>query len=150
MDTTETYTDPEAPEATDLAIEDEAIENATPETEAPEAVETPEAEDAETKTRNAPTYKLSKVADLPEEAPGGRGRSSLYFDLLGQITSDPGEWYEVAHFKTPNGAQDVRKALENGDRQVPDGEWEYASRKQVNPDNPAGPKHSKLFARFLG
>lgn len=139
------------PDADDLPEGDDLPEANDPEGEATIPADEPGSEkDLKASTRNAPTYNLTKVTGLPEEAPGGRGRSSLYFDLLGQITEDPGEWYEVANFKTPNGAQDVRKALEGGERTIPDGEWEFASRKVVNPQNPAGPKHSKLFARFLG
>lgn len=162
---TDTITNDQAPEApasveTPEANVPEAV--VTPEPEAPEQeAPTPEAQPAtpnpspaatkQTRPRNAPTYNLVKVTgDLPEEAPSGRGRSSLYFDILSQITQDPGEWYEVAHFQTPNGAQDVRKALTAKDRTVPPGDWEYASRKITNPENPAGSKHSKLFARFLG
>lgn len=107
------------------------------------------AEGASKRAGSMPSYKLEKVGnELPEQEAGGRSR--LYFDLLTKVTEDPGEWYQVAHFKTPTGATTALKAIQNKDREVPKGEWEFETRKVANPENPAGPRHSKLFARFMG
>lgn len=136
----------------------------------------PQDEASRAKARaNQPVYGLSKVGGgLPEEEPsggGGKGRSELYMNLLLPLTQDPGEWYEVAYFKTPQGAGQALKAIqegtkvkdENGNetivrRQIPAGDWEMETRKFTVKDENGAPvlengkavKHSKLFARYMG
>lgn len=105
---------------------------------------------SEKKTRNMPTYMADKVSELPEDAGGGKGRANLYFDILTKVSEDPLEWYVIAEFKTPTGATGAAKSLREGERKLPNGEWEFEPRKCLNPTNPAAPKWSKLYARFLG
>ncbi len=102
------------------------------------------------KTEQMPEYNLAKVegGDLPDNAPSGR--ANLYLGLFQKIMTDPGEWYEVAYFKTPTGAKNAAKAIQAGDRPIPEGNWEIETRKISNPEDVAGSKHSKLFARYLG
>lgn len=102
-----------------------------------------------------PTYNVEVVDELPPNAPrghggGGGGRSDLYLRILTPVMENPGRWCEVAHFKTPTGARAAAKALENGKRAVPEGEWEFETRRLVNENDPTGPKHSKLYARYMG
>lgn len=100
------------------------------------------------RTRNMPNYGVSVVDELPDNEKGGR--SKLYYELLSDVAENPGSWCEVAHFQTPTGARSALKALEKGDRVVPDGEWEFEIRKVRNPNDAMGPKHSKLYARLVG
>lgn len=115
--------------------------------------EVTEAEATEAESNGAPradrpSYGIAKVGgELPEQPKVQRGRSNVYFDLLVQVTSDPGEWYEIATFKTQGGARLAVKALKEGERQIPDGDWEFDSRRVQGPE---GEKWSKLYARFLG
>lgn len=130
---------------------------------------------------NQPVYGLQKAeGGLPpqeaEDTGGSRGRSDLYLNLLAPLTQDMGEWYEIAYFKTPNGAQQALKAIQEGvkvkvtqpdgtetteiqRRAIPAGDWEMETRRFVVKDENGGivtdekgkpVKHSKLFARFMG
>lgn len=136
----------------------------------------PQTDEARAKARaNQPTYGLQKLGGgLPEQEDTGsssRGRSDLYLNLLLPLTQDPGEWYEVAYFKTANGAAQALKAIqegtkvkdENGNekvirRAIPAGDWEMETRRfqATNPDgspvieNGKAVRHSKLFARYMG
>lgn len=93
-----------------------------------------------------PVYDLRKVDGLPEDAKA-QGRSHLYHDLLVNLTADPGEWYEVAKFTTTTGATTAKKAIESGERLIPAGDWEFASRKvQIS----ATKRGSALYARYMG
>jgi hypothetical protein len=114
------------------------------------ATQTAEAPATEPKAKSKmPTYNVQKVqGGLPDNAKSGR--ADLYFNLLQQVTADPGEWYEIAHFTTSSGATNALKAIKNKERKVPDGDWEFETRRVDNPDIPGGQKHSKLFARFMG
>lgn len=116
-----------------------------------------------------PTYGIEKLGgDLPANAPrkggggGGGGRSNLYLKLLAPLVEDPAEWYKVATFKTTTGATNALKELKNGSRKVPEGEWEFQSRRIPDPTDPVnteaeaagevpkGRRISVLFARFMG
>lgn len=95
-----------------------------------------------------PVYGLDKVDSLPDDAPGGR--TNMYIGLLAPLTKlEPGDWYQVAYFKTPTGARNAEKAIAKRERPIPSGEWEFQSRKVSNPEG-VGQKHSALFARYLG
>lgn len=100
------------------------------------------------RTRNLPTYGLSKVDSLPDDIPSSR--ADLYFNLLTDVQADPGEWYCVATFHTPTGAATVAKELKEGKRNIPKGEWEFQARKVPNEENRLGQKWSKLYARYMG
>lgn len=120
-------------------------------TDTPAAPSSPSAGRGKSRKGNMPIYHLAKVdgGSLPDNPRAGR--SKLYFDLLEAVASDPGEWYEIAYFKTPNGAKQALKALSSGDREIPEGEWEFEVRRVANPDGqPRSPKNSKLFARLVG
>ena len=146
----------------------------TPQASPVAAMQSPE---AKAKARaNQPDYGLQKVTTLPDEEPsargGGRGRSDLYLHLLQPLTQDPGEWYEVALFKTSNGAHQALKAIQEGvkvkdsqgnvtieRRSIPAGDWEMETRRFTVKDEQGNPvldekgkpvRHSKLFARFMG
>lgn len=108
--------------------------------------------DAEVATpkRAMPTYPMEKVDALPEDAANATGgRSNLFLGLLEKVATDPGEWYCIASYKTASGAPNALKEIRTGNREVPQGEFEFETRKVANPEG-RGPKHSKLFARFLG
>jgi hypothetical protein len=111
-----------------------------------EADETVEVTEAEAKTRHMPTYDVEVVDELPEETPGGRKR--LYFDLLSKAAEHAGSWVKIAHFQTPTGARNAQRDIENGTRQIPDGDWSFKAIKVPNPDSPAAPRHSQLYARL--
>lgn len=101
-----------------------------------------------------PVYKVQR-AELPaEDEPAvNHGRKLMYHGLLNTIVEDEeswGEWFEVATFKTVSGAREAEKAIEKGDRIIPEGEWEFATRKVKNGDNPDGKRWSKLFAQYMG
>lgn len=99
-------------------------------------------------TRAMPTYELEKVEVLPEQVEASR--SSFYLRILEHVAKDAGEWYRIARFQTAAGARNAANALGKGERNIPEGEWEFEARRVSNPDDPIGPKHSELYARFLG
>lgn len=95
-----------------------------------------------------PEYGLTKLdGELPPNAP--QGRTNMYIGLLLPLTKqEPGDWYQVAQFKTPTGARNAEKAIVKQERPIPTGEWEFQSRKIAAPDGVG--KHSVLYARYLG
>lgn len=99
-----------------------------------------------------PEYAVAAVDAFPEEAPSLRGKQDTYVTLLQPIVDagKPDQWYEIASFKTPTGAHGACDALEAGERKLPSakGSWEFKAIKVVDPENPDGKRHSKLFARF--
>lgn len=133
-------------------------------TEAPEKVEandqgeTPsEADPTKIAKRAMPTYGLTEgMDDLPDQAPRAT-RDQMYVNLLSPIVEDEnkwGKWFGVATFKTPTGANEARKAIEKGEREIPKGQWEIAARR-IEPELAEGEttKHkrwSRLFVRFMG
>lgn len=100
------------------------------------------------RTRNMPTYDLEVMDELPEESVGGRRR--LYFDLLTKAAESPEKWVRIAHFQTPTGANNALREIKAQKREIPEGDWEFKAVKVVNPDNPAGQRHSQLFAKLVG
>lgn len=101
-----------------------------------------------------PTYKVERM-ELPDEdvRASNQGRKLMYANLLNTVVEDEdswGEWFAVATFKTPGGAREAEKAIEKGERVIPDGEWEFAVRKIANEDNETGKRWSRLFARYMG
>lgn len=100
------------------------------------------------RTRRMPTYDIREVGkDLPQAEPNGR--SQLYYDILSKVARKPNTWFEIAQFKTSVGAQSVLNSINKGEKSIPAGDWEFDARKVRNEDNPAGPKHSTLYARFV-
>lgn len=105
---------------------------------------------ATSKRENMPEYTMAAVDELPEDYVGGR--SKMYYELFAKIAQTPNQWVEVAHFKTSTGATSALKAINDGDREIPQYEgatWELAKRRLPNPTDPTGQKHSKLFARLV-
>lgn len=108
---------------------------------------------AETNGRKGkmPTYELQAVEgdELPADEVSGRGR--MYHDLLVGLRSDEnvGKWFQIAEFKTPNGARQAAKELASGKRDIPEGEWEFETRKFASPENPTK-RWSRLYARCVG
>lgn len=96
-----------------------------------------------------PNYGLQRVDELPANAPSGR--NNMYVGLLKPLTEqEPGDWYQIAQFKTPTGARNAEKAIEEQKRPIPPGDWEFETRRVTNPEDPTGNKHSVLYARYLG
>lgn len=118
-----------------------------------------EVDEAEVKTRKpraaAPTYGLAVVdGDLPEQAKirrgGGGGGRQVYKALLDGVVADQdlwGQWIEVATFNVGAGAKSAAKAIEQGERHMPDGEWTITYRRLDGED---GARISKLYAMFTG
>lgn len=102
----------------------------------------------ERRARKMPTYEIREIGDtLPKAAPSGR--KQLYYDILTRVMRKPNTWFEIAQFQTPVGAQSVLNSINKGEKSIPAGDWEFDAIKVKNEDNPAGPKHSKLYARYL-
>lgn len=132
----------------DAVVEDQVTD------EAPTATE----DEREKRTRKpGPKYGMSVVkGDLPTNAkikrkPGG-GRKKVYLELLAPIVADEnlhGEWIQVAEFNTSTGAKDVAKAIERGERDIPDGgDWEFQYRRLVEGEGENERRYSVLYAMF--
>jgi hypothetical protein len=103
--------------------------------------------------RPMPTYALSEALDdLPGEAPR-LTRDKMFLGLLQPIVDDEdnwGKWFAVATYKTPTGAREAQKAVEKGERELPDGVWEHAIRK-IEPTEPSNhSRFSVLYFRYMG
>lgn len=97
-----------------------------------------------------PSYELKLLddgAELPDNAPAGR--NNMYVGLLEPLRVYPNQWAQVAYFKTPTGARNAQKAIMDKKRPIPGGDWDFQVRKVANPDNPTGPKHSVLYAKYI-
>lgn len=118
---------------------------------APPSGETASVDNTPKRTRKpGPTYAITKLDTLPENTKAQRTSRQVYLELLQPIVEDEdnwGEWFQVAEFNTISGAKDAAKAIKNGDRDVPEGEWEFEYRRLTR-DN--GDRYSILAARFLG
>lgn len=134
--------------ATDEAVEQDTQDTAAEGSDGTEGADNGATAEANGRKGKMPTYGMEKIGDsLPEDT--ATGRAQLYHDLLVPLTEDPGEWYQVAEFKTPNGARQAAKELADGKRNVPEGDWEFDTRKVPNPTNPTK-RWSRLYARFMG
>lgn len=100
--------------------------------------------------RPGPKYALTKLDALPDNTKAERTSRQVYVELLQPITEDEdnwGEWFQVAEFNTVSGAKDAAKAIKAGDRDVPEGEWEFEYRRLTREN---GDRYSILAARYLG
>lgn len=94
-----------------------------------------------------PNFTLTEVDELPPHPKNNRGRDPMYLEALQVIqamTAKHGKWFEVARYKSRSGASDSWRAIRNGDRAVPPGQWEFETRIFE------GGNGSALYARFLG
>lgn len=89
-------------------------------------------------------YHCEKVEELP---PNEFSRGMRYFNLLKPLMDDPGATYLVATFSTDSGASVVKKALDDGDRKIPDGKWLFDTRIAHDEE---GKRVSRLYATYAG
>lgn len=101
------------------------------------------AEGSEGKRKKMPDYKMEAVDELPAGVESGVGRSKLYFNLLTRVLQEGTEdqWYEIADFRSHDGAATAARELTKGERDIPDGNWEFKGIRL-----PEG--NSKLFVRL--
>lgn len=113
------------------------------------AEDTPRRRKAKTKEEGRapmPEYKVEPVNELPAGYEPGTspGRGMLYHKLLTQILEEgeKDQWYEIASFSSGKGAVDAARELRKGNRDIPDGNWEFRGIRL--PDG----EHSKLFVKL--
>jgi len=95
-------------------------------------------------SRGQVQYHCEKVEELP---PNEFSRGMRYFNLLKPLMEDPGSTYLIATFSTDSGASVVKKALDAGERKIPEGKWIFDTRVGLNDQ---GEKVSRLYATYAG
>lgn len=97
-----------------------------------------------------PTFELKEIGDempAPNKRGGGKGRGKTreYFDAFQKVLElNNGKVYQVAQFYTKPGAQNAKKEIVDGNREIPAGKWEIESRTVPEKGQ------SLLLARYLG
>lgn len=147
-----------AEKATDAQAEAADQADATPDTPTEGTEGTTEEAETDTVKRPMPVYGISEEAldELPDSPPAAT-RDQMFLNLLAPIVQDEdkwGKWFRVATYKTPTGAREAEKAVEKGDRPLPEGQWEHGARR-ITPELADGEttahnRWSALFFRYLG